>query len=124
MLILVPERNVACMVTVSIKTKQKTNVYICSYICGICTIKMYMWIKIEGRVPVYFGVVGQSSALCLAIQCPPTCLILPPPWPLPPPPVVFSKVISTSVFPRLGGSLWGLSSVCPSVCEAAPAALR
>lgn len=88
---------------------------------------MYMWIKIEGHVPVYFGVVGQSRALCPAIQCPPTCLTLPPPWPLPPSPVVFSKVISTSVFPGLGGRLWGQSvclSVCPSVCKAAPAALR
>lgn len=100
------------MVTVSIKIKQKKNVYIRSCICGICSVKMYMWIK--GNVPVYFGVVGQSSALCPAAQHPPTCLTLPPPWPLPPPPVVFSKVISTSVFPGLGGSVWGLS-VCLSV---------
>lgn len=124
-LILLPELNVACTVTVSIKIKQKTNVYICNYSCGICTVEMYMWIKIEGRVPVCFGGVGQSSALCPAIQCPPSCLTLPPPWPLPPPPVVFSKVISTPVLPRLGGSLWGVGlSVCPSMCEAAPAALR
>lgn len=68
--------------------------------------------KIEVRLPVYFGVVGQSSALCPAIQRPPTCLTLAPPWPLPPQPVVFSKVISTSVFPGQGGRLWGLS-VCP-----------
>lgn len=88
---------------------------------------MYIWIKIEGHVPVYFGVMGQNSALCLTIQPLPTCLTLPPPWTLPPSPVVFSKVISTSVLPGLGGRLWGQSvclSVCLSMCKAAPAALR
>lgn len=89
MLTLLPELNVACMVTISIKIKQKKKVYICSYICGKCTIKMYIWIKIEGHVPVYFGVMGQNSALCLTIQPLPTCLTLPPPWTLPPSPVVF-----------------------------------
>lgn len=74
MLTLLPELNVACMVTVSIKIKQEKNVYICNYICGLCTSKMYIWIKIQGHVPVYFGVVGlsnawPSNALPLALLC-------------------------------------------------------
>lgn len=103
-----PEFHAACVEAVNIRIKQ--NIYMCvyvgNYIYTICRIKICIWIQTDiGAWAYIFAVVEQSSASCLAIKR----LTLPPPWPSPPQPLAFSKVISTSVFPGPGGRLWGLS---------------
>lgn len=126
MFTLLPELNVACMVTVSIKIKQK---------------KMYAYAIISVEYALLRCTYGQRGECACVFWSGGTeqCFVPSHPTPSHLPcssssmafaittSGFFSKVISTSVFTGLGGSMCGrlvCLSVRLSMCEAVPAALR